>query len=583
MFCPKCGANNADGTNFCASCGAALHTAEETENNTAGAENNYNVTGTTAGQVSSQEPVTQDQSSNKNFNKDAVKSTAGNLWQKVKTFAAGLWLKVKPAVAPLVEKVKPHLKNKYVLAGIGGGAALLIVLCIVLAVVNSGNGYIVYDHHHNAYVLDDAVHVSYDDDMIQTNIDATIITEQASSLDGNITAFITDNDELAVIKGKKVSVISDEAKGFIMSVNGDGILYVTEEDRHPILNLYSVKSGKSKVIEEDCVRLRSFAISPDGKTVAYAMFDEDDEFVLKYFDGSESVNVTSNECKVVGMSNGGKYIYVVGEKEDGDVLYSYKSNGDKETLGDIDKRAVYFNADHTQIMFYFEGKTYISTKAAEAEKISSYKVNLLVAPNANSQTTLSCTTHPVKSLYDHVYIGMDNKDNRSAWYIHKNPDKSSKLVSNISRPSLDQSAEYLYYCSDDELRVIKISDGDNASEKFTTIAEGVDNYVVTSNRKRVYFVSGDSLYSCSGKDGSGKQSVAGEDVELNIVINRKDVVFYNIDGNVYATSNGKKGTKVASDVLGMMNSPNGIVYAAGNDVIYVSSGSKKLSTLWEEK
>ena len=126
---------------------------------------------------------------------------------------------------------------------------------------------------------------------------------------------------------------------------------------------------------------------------------------------------------------------------------------------------------------------------------------------------------------------------------------------------------------------MKISHGDNASTKAKTIAEDVANYVVTSNRKRVYFISDGGLYSCNGKNGNGKKTIASEDVAGQLAINAKDVVYYSMDGDTYACSNGRKGTKVLSDSTGFAAYPNGIVYAGTEDALYVTTGAKKLKKL----
>lgn len=581
MFCPKCGSEVADDTSFCACCGATLHPTESTDSNVNAAPA-ANAVPPIPEQSAAQTAGSQNTDGKKKIDTDAVKQTASNAWHSVKTFAIGLWAKIKPAVAPVVEKVKPYLKNKYVLGGIGGAVALVLILCIVLGIANSGNGFISHDHHYYAHAHDDSIYIFRDGKMLKDKIDGSDVSKVAASLDGNVFAFQIDRERLISVTGSKYTVVAEEVGGFDISVNGQGIVYSDKEGDETVLKLYNTKNGKSKVIKENCKGLDSVVISPDGKTVSYLMEDEDGESTLYYFDGSKSIKIASNDMSLVGMSNKGKYIYVISEKEGGNVLYVYNTKSEKESLGSISSSRISFNVDHTQVMFYSEGKTYISTKGHPAEKVSSYEIRLLLTNDAIDFRVRRSLTHPVKSLYKHVYVGVDSKDNTSAWYIHSNSDKSSKLVPNIELPSLDQSGEYLYYCSNDELRVIKISDGDSASEKYKVIGSDVDYYVITSDRSKAYCISNDGLYSCNAKNGSKKQIIASDDVEWELGINRKDVVYYNIDGNVYATSNGKKGKKVASDIVDMMTTSNGIVYALSDDAIYASTGSKKLHKLWQD-
>ena len=161
--------------------------------------------------------------------------------------------------------------------------------------------------------------------------------------------------------------------------------------------------------------------------------------------------------------------------------------------------------------------------------------------------------------------------------IKKNSDKNVKLVSKASNVQLDESAEYIYYTYDaEELRVAKISDGEKASEKAKVLVdERVGAYVVTSNRKYVYYVEDGTLYSVNGKKGGTAKTVANDDV-TGLAMSGKDKAYYIMDGDLYVCSNGKKGTKVLGDVESVINAPNGSVFASTEDALYCTTGSKKL-------
>lgn len=552
MLCPKCGTENSEGTKFCASCGANL-LAEPAPSEPVSAPASEPVATAVA------EPAAE----------SAPKEN------KVLDVLKGLWAKC----APVWEKVKSFaLANKLIVAGAAGGVALFILVCIIIGIANSGNGYIAYKDFVTMSSEDDGVVVIRNDKLIHSDVEADWVSSTKQSLDGTITAFTTNNGTLHVFNGKKVVNVAEDVVSFRLSVNGTGLAYISEDGNDYVLNLYAIGSGKNSVITE-LTTACDYDLSPDGKGVCYSEYNEDDDSnTLRYATASKNTKITSSDVELVGLSNGGKYIYVVGSNDNGDeILYTYNTKGEREKLGTVSSSYFYFNNDHTQILFYNDGRSYVSVKGGEAVKISSSQIRLLVAPNSNSFDN----TYPVKSLFDHVYTGYDSNNNLSAWYIRKNTEKSCKLVSNIGNAQLDMSAEYLYYLYNSELRVIRISNGDSASEKYVALAEDVSRYVVTSNRSKVYYLSDGSLYSCSGKNGSGKKTVANDDVE-SFVINKKDVVFYSIDGDVYATNNGAKGKKVASDIEALIAAPNGYVYAAGGDTIYVSNGAKKLVKLYEK-
>lgn len=481
-------------------------------------------------------------------------------------------------VKPLWDKVKPILSNKMVLLGIGVVVLVLIIASVISVIASGSNGYIQLKQATSPIYVDGEVNIVVDKKVLSDTVDAESVGDGNVSLDGKVTAFITDEGDLYVVNGKKLKQVAEEVYDFELSVSGKGIAYVTEDDDAYTLNLYTVSSGKTTTITDELGSL-SYVIAPDGKSVAYYVEDDEDERDLMFSKGKDAVKITSAESELVGMSNNGKYIYVICENDEGEsYLYSYDTKGERTKLGAVSSSSIYFNDDHTQIMFFDEGKTYIATKGKEAVKASSNQLRLIIAPNASSFYGSDGTTYPVSNLYNHVYTVTD-EDSTSVWLIKKNSDKNVKLVSKVSNVQLDETAKYLYYIYDgEELRMIKISDGEKATERYVELAEDVDTYIVTSDRKLVYYYSDDSLYSVNGKKG-GKATVVCNDSIEGLAINAKDVVYYILDGDLYATKNGKKGSKVISDISYVYSTPNGVVYASSDDAVYASNGSKKPSKL----
>ena len=381
-----------------------------------------------------------------------------------------------------------------------------------------------------------------------------------------------------MIKDKKIFKIDEDVVSFRLSPSGKGLAYAVYDNDCYTLELYSVRSKKSVTVSDEMCGL-NFAISPDGKSVVYTV-EDDGKVEIMYAKGTRSQAVTTDAEEILGLSNNSKQIYLISENDDGDtVLYSYNKKGQRKNLGDIDSEYVRFNADHTQIMFYNNGKTYISNKGKDDEKIVSDSIRLVLAPNSQS---ISCsgnydytTTYPVSSLYDHVYSGDD------AWLIRKNANKNVKLASDVSSCSLDKSARYLYFVHDyDELMVLKIAKGNKAYSKAVTLADDIANYVVTSDRKLVYFISDKALYSVNGRKGGTVRKIANDDVEhYYLALNGKDTVYYIMDGDTYACSNGRKGMRIVSDSVVLAGTPNGVVYIRTVDYIYATTGSKKLKKI----
>ena len=610
MKCNNCGTELAEGAKFCGFCGAAM-----------------------------QVPVEQPYAEPEYIETPATETSEVTEMPKKASPLAVIGAKIKPLTEkamPIVEKCKPFvLKNKLWFAG---GACLLVLLITALIIVSactSGNGFTPVKHSINVLLNSDKeVVILYDNKAaISTGIEVerinkddedeyVYIDDTQSSIDGSICAFLTSDHKLGVVNGKKATVIAEDVVDFTVSVNGKGIAYVSydAEEETAELYLYNVSKKKSVSIQSDYAYSTekwnpNYAVSPDGKSVAYYKFDEDDSsYTLMYFNGSKSSKVTSNEVELIGLSNKGKYIYAVVTNEEGEhTLYSYNTKGDKQKIGDCSTSTFRFNEDHTQVLYYDGSKTMISTKAKEPVKISSNYATILLPKSSGYHyiriTTISNSTFeyqspivsirtsdvytiPCDTLYNKVYA-CEKDGQTSAWLIKKNTDKSVRLVNNIGNYTLDESCEYLYYTDkDSNLMMLKVSQGERASDKAKQIAEDVDTYVVTSDRSKVYFTSDDALYSCNGKNGKSKKTVAAENVHDYIVLNANDVCFYIMEGDAYATNNGKKGKMVVADVDSVAYgnyvdyelevTANGIVYIEADGSIYASKTNKKPTKIYSE-
>ena len=566
MHCTKCGAELAPESKFCVACGTPVEQPAEA---------------VPAAPVVSEVP-TQPEAAPV-VSEAAPVATAAPEKEGFKIDVNEVKDQLIATVKPLWDKVKPFLTNKKVLLGIGVVVLLLVVASVISSIAAGNNGYIQLKQTTMPTVVDGEIRIVVGKKVLKDTVTAEGLDDYATSLDGKVMAFTTEEDELYVVNGKKLKKVAEDVYDFEISVSGKGIAYVVkdEDEGDRTLYLYSVGNGKSTTISDEMAGL-DYAIAPDGKSVAYFVEDEEED-ELMFSKGKDPVKITSAECELYGISNNGKYIYVSRENDEGEAsLYSYNTKGESTKLGGVSGTAIRFNDDHTQVMFYNEGKTYVSTKGKEAEKASSDRLNLIVAPNASTFSDDTSYTYPVSNLYDHVYT-VSGEEGYSVWLIKKNADKNVKLVSKVSDVQLDTSAEYLYYIYDgEELRFIKISDGEKATERFTKLAEDVDGYVLTSDRKYVYYGSDGSVYSVNGKKGGKSTIVCNDDVE-GIALNGKDVFYYILDGDLYATKNGKKGSKVLSDISGLSGTETGVVYASNDDAIYATDGSKKPSKIMDRE
>jgi len=606
MFCRNCGFIISAGNKVCAACGCAVDNSEQQNAPVTPVENIQPIPVepfVPIGQVPVSDPVPQMQKPapfvpdfGNMYMDESTPSTAKeepekNLLEMVKETSEAMLEKIKPLLSkikPLLSKVKPLFsrvlpfvqKNRLILVGAGGVLALVLSICILVSLC-SGSDYIICENALSVSVENDEVLVLWNDKAIETDIEADALVSSTTNLQGTMLVGLTDDGTLFLARKRHVNVVAENVIDFRLSDEGTGIAYVTKDDNDCKLYLYSVSNKKNTVADEDySMMLGGMALSPDGKMLAY--FDQtEDGTALMCFSGKKSIRITDEKVTLVGLSNGGKYIYVTGlDDEHQMTLYVCNRKGDMEKIHTCGNSVFYFNADHTQILFYDNEKSHISTKGKEAKNICSGMVSPLTAPGTlGTISKMEAITITVTDLYDKIYITLD-KDGNNLWNIQKNANKSTKLATNGSGWKMSSEANYIYYLNQrSELCMLKISHGAKASDKAKVLAENVQRFVVTSNRKRVYFISNGGLYSCNGQNGDDKTTIASHSVSDLLVLNDKNVVYYIMDGDGYACNNGEKGTKVISDALFFRSYPNGVVYGFDEDAVYISSSGKKMKKL----
>ena len=474
----------------------------------------------------------------------------------------------------LIDDLAPYFRTKRTLIGFAVAFLLLSSAIVVAALPKDHGDFLPYEQNIEVISYQNGLNILLDGTLLD-KLDTTAQCVQfQSSMDGSAAAFLTEDQALYLVEGHRVKKIADDVQHFELSTTGEGLAYAQEAGDQCFLTLYNVAKRSSREITEQLTRM-DFSLSPDGSNVAYYELRQGKE-VLAVNRKEKRHTVTSEATDLIGLSNDGKQIYAICSKaRDQSILCSFHFRGKKQQLGSISSISFKFNYDHRQIMYYSGGQTYISTNGQEGILVSSYPLYLVTAPNSQSTKDTNAITYPVRSLFDHVYTCFDGECN-SAWLIKKNSDKSIKLVSRVSGCTLDASNQYLYYLHDmKQLRYIRLRDGKDAGEHFRSLADNVDSYALTANRKQVYFTSGGSLCAVSGKSGGTVKVLCQNTDSLTPVLNRGDWVYYLSEGQLYASKNGRNGTVVAQHIRSLYSSSNSVVYVLGEEELYTSTTKKQ--------
>ena len=503
----------------------------------------------------------------------ATKAFFANVCGKIKPACAAGCGKIKTLAVKGDEKLGEKLGDKkmYVYAGFIGLIGILMVIAAIAGLIPNDNGYLGYDYAVELEANDDTVYLMKEGKAIALSTDAESVSNYTSSIDGKVTVF-TSEGVLYAVKGKKTVELAEDVASYTLSLYGDYVLYTVMEDMSATLYHCKVSNGKSvEVFESDLESmLTSYAMSPDGKSVAYIATDLPDAD-LYYFNGKKSEKVSSCLGSVIGLSDGGKYIYATDINDEGKVsLHSFNKKGKDTKIDSCDAFSDFaLNLDATEIMFMSNDKTYVSVKGKEPIKVASSDLELLTPAGVFDSHEISENSYfyPVETLFNHVYVS-----GNAAYFVSKKESKNIKLVKG-SDFTLDSSAQYLYYMDKEDLMVLQISKGEKAEDKAKLIAEEAYFYIVTSDRKLVYYADEDrELYAVNGKKGGKSKKVSSDELLAPPVIDRNDVVYYNADESVYAVK-GKKEKKVIDEAF--CGDIGGYVYIIDEDNIYAARGQRK--------
>lgn len=479
-----------------------------------------------------------------------------------------------PKKKNIIAALLPYFRRKRIWIGC---LVLLVLLgsgILAACLPRGGNGILPYAQNIEVISYNGKLHVLVDEALIGQPEGALECSQLRTSLDGKIGAFLTDTKELFVVDGQRLKKVANDVHHFEISASGLGVAYAQKYADQYALTLYNVPERTSREVTDALSKL-DFSLSPDGETLAYFVCADSMDILMCYRKGKSSV-IAEEKTDLVGLSNDGKNIYgVCALGENQSELYSFNIRGKKQKLGPISSISIKFNDDHRQIMFYHEGKTYISVNGQEGIQSSSNPLYMVTAPNSQSASDGNSITYPVESLFNRVYTCSDG-ESTGAWLIRKNPEKNIKLVSRVSGCTLDASAKYLYYIHDSEqLRVIRIKDGEDASKQYRSLADGVDAYVVTNDRNKVFFTKEGTLCSVNAKKGGKVRTISESFTGYNLVVNKAGIIYYQENDQLYLCKNGKKGIHTEQTVQSLYSSSNSVVYILGSEGISTSHSSKQ--------
>jgi hypothetical protein len=418
-----------------------------------------------------------------------------------------------------------------------------------------------------------------------------------SSLDGSVAAVIADpapdgSGELYLLTSKGKTFVSDGVYSFQLADSGKGIAYLTDYDgkgNTATLHLYDCASNKSARIAGEVTAMSGsgvfYCISPDGRSVGYIA---DLDVANREFNGYLKINGSKPEklggnMFAMALANNGAYVYYYKMDKDSGAddlsLCVRKGEEDTKLIPQTDSNTVlYFNGDYTQVLFSYDGKTYLSRNGRDKEKIAGKAVTAVIRPQfAGGAAHTGIESYDLKN-FANVVLSMDDG---SLLYVD-GKGESSTVTGSYLQAAVTENGGAVFMVSTSGTLFRRPLTLDGVKEQ---IAGDVVSFAVTKDGRGLYYVNSDEeLFFVSG---SSKPKKVADDVSSSLCLTADGgTLYFFVDysgnsGTLYSSRNGGKRAKVSDDAYGVFATASGVFYCAnyssssGTYDVYRSAGGSQ--------
>jgi len=461
----------------------------------------------------------------------------------------------------LGDKFKAMDKKTKIICGAVAAVVLIALIAIICSVCKPKSNAINRDAIALAYSSEEGIAYVYNGNnkVKKLSSDETKYTMVARSVDGKTMVVYGSEKNSSdityyVLTIKGLVEIGDDVTNAVISADGSAVAYLSETSGEVgELRLFTAKGKKDIKLDED-VLISNIVISPDGKSVAYAIKDDNGDTKVLYSKNGKDGEVVAKNAYPVAISNGAKYVYYVKTVDNARNLYVLKGK-DSVKLADVTYgvSTLYFNADLSELIFNDDGKAYITVKAGEKKKISNNTIsNLFVTANDKSASISSARAEyqytTVKSFKNTIaYMN-------GAYYKITSKYETSKILSADDIGYIifsDDLKSCVYYKNGSFYKIANVNKSDNKKKLGDMDDYSISSVVVLRDMNSIYFVSDGDLYY---KKGTGKPKKVATDAKLIGGDYEANGVYYYIEydskdtNTLYFSKNGSKKKVVAKDI-----------------------------------
>ena len=439
-------------------------------------------------------------------------------------------------------------------------------------------------NHVGSKIIDKKLAFVSDDKLIVTQYDAYERRFTLTySLDGTAAVCHRDHDALLYVHDGTVEELADYAESYSFSTDGNAVAFLADG----CLYLHQKETGETVQVDTGTEEVYSYALSPDGKTLAYVTANEKISHLFVYrdgvstlraeFDGSES-NAYKVRYYLISTNNSADIIYVCSDVRG---VIGVDGEGNKTDVGNSDSDSLfYLNADHSQLLFY-NSLTYLSDQGCEAVALMQNRAKLLpvqleFGEFPENRAVITCHYEDLSAALMSTGAGLQHPNENGGYTVLETgaigytQHKGCLVV---------REGQYLLYNSPN-LTLYQIDLKNDVQP--TELAQGVEKFAVSKDGRTYYYatvgetVDDSYLYRCDVKTGSQEKVTTHRVLDMYCTEDGK--LFFQAveDGhqNLYTLTSGGEVKLLLEDVERFEQDDSGLIYAVAGDDYYVARGAK---------
>ena len=564
--CYQCGAENPEIARFCKKCGLALQlegVAEQSQN---------------VPQISDVPPMMNSEAPQQiPVHYQEVDHTPNNvqqMWQQPKNDAQTGHIKIVKR-----RKFKPILLLLLALVVVIAAVGLFFLIPRSSETNSKTTPQYAWVFHYQKE--DDETYMIVNTEALDDKLDG-FVQQQYISRDGRNVIVLTSENILYHITPERTKEIDDDVNidygySFYARFSDDGntFVYVDKDD---ILTMYSCVDEKVEMTVNKVVP-EIFAISPDGKNIAYTTYkklNENDRYSEPPWNGMELFVWNNGKAESIGedlacfaISNQAEHIYTVSWDEDVQVHYESLGKERIEILSEtMEINVLAFNESQSELFIFMEDQFSVFVNGEEVAEIDlSMEIMdlILVSDNLYDVDHMNASLRFFQpSLLNQFYFLESYRSNSSELVFIDDTFEMKSISENLQAISTSNNGKTLFYINNKGLYKVEV---ENISKEERLIRDSdLKALEVTNNGKEIYYIDVDDTLWYLSEDNDQEEIM--EDVK-SIQMNEKDDTLFiqtyfdssSYTSTLYTCVNGEKPKRIAKGIDSLQISMNAITYA----------------------